>query len=236
MHSPLYTYDAVSDISCLNAENALWSITHIHGADIITHFAVLREAWERAIRQGSKIDDLEFFTIILGSMPREWLIYISILYEQKTSMDIIAQLTMHDVIIACNWKPAFQTTQALAMMHQRTTCSMLICSNPVCWRVRHTINKYLKPGREMEGQYPDWWKKKGNATSIPTPKSEGQMHSEHHTCTHRAGSCYLRRWFLYLYDITHLPPHCKISYIFTLDIIYIIFIYFIEWMDLSMYN
>ena len=84
------TYDAVSDISPLNAENALRSITHIDGADITTHFAVLREAWERAIGQGSKIDDLEFCTIILGSMPREWPIYISTLYEQKTSADVIA--------------------------------------------------------------------------------------------------------------------------------------------------
>ena len=84
------TYDAVSDIGHLNAENALRSITHIDGADITTHFAVLREAWERAIGHGSKIDDSEFHTIILGSMPREWSIYISTLYEQKTSVDVIA--------------------------------------------------------------------------------------------------------------------------------------------------
>ena len=84
------TYDAISNISRLNAENALRSITHINGANITIHFAILREAWERAIGQGRKIDDLEFRTIILGSMPMEWSIYISTLYEQKTSADVIA--------------------------------------------------------------------------------------------------------------------------------------------------
>ena len=84
------TYNAVSNISHLSAENALRSIAHVNGANITTHFAVLKEAWERAIGQGSKINDLEFHTIILGPMPREWLIYISTLYEQKTSVDIIA--------------------------------------------------------------------------------------------------------------------------------------------------
>ena len=29
----------------------------------------------------------------------------------------------------------------------------------------------------MEGQYPDWWKKKGNATGVPTPKPKEQMHT-----------------------------------------------------------
>ena len=29
----------------------------------------------------------------------------------------------------------------------------------------------------MEGQCPDWWKKKGNATSMPTPKPEEQTHT-----------------------------------------------------------
>ena len=28
----------------------------------------------------------------------------------------------------------------------------------------------------MEGQYPDWWKKKGNATGMSTPKPKEQMH------------------------------------------------------------
>ena len=164
------TYDAVSDIGRLNAENALRSITHVNGTDITTHFAVLRKAWERAIGQGSKINDSEFRTIILGSMPREWSIYISTLYEQKTSADVIARLTMHDATIARHWKPAIQTTQALATIHQRTTRSTLVCLNPVCQRVGHTIDKCL-------GQYPDWWKKRGNATSVSTPKPEEQMHT-----------------------------------------------------------
>ena len=57
---------------------------------------------------------------------------MSTLYEQKTSADVIVQLTMHDATIARHRKPTIQTTQALAMMHQRTTRSTLVCSNPVC--------------------------------------------------------------------------------------------------------
>ena len=66
----------------------------------MAHFMALWEAWERAMAQGSNIDDSEFHTIILGSMPQKWSIYVSTLYEQKASADVVARLAMHDATLA----------------------------------------------------------------------------------------------------------------------------------------
>ena len=62
--------------------------------------------------------------------------------------------------------------------------------NPVCGHTGHTINKYFKPGGGMEGQCPDWWKKKGTATNSNTqkPKSESKPTANIATTNSTSGS------------------------------------------------
>ena len=52
--------------------------------------------------------------------------------------------------------------------------SQLICTNPVCGRIGHLIKDCFKPGGGKEGQYPDWWKKKGTATTSNATASTTQ--------------------------------------------------------------
>jgi len=76
-------------------------------------------------------------------MPGEWSIYVSTLYKQKTSVDVIARLAMHDATIAHHRKPSPQTAQALTMTQIKMSRSSLVCSNPVCRRIGHTIDRCL---------------------------------------------------------------------------------------------
>jgi len=70
---------------------------------------------------------------------------------------------MYNATLSRHRKLTSQTTHALATTQQKGNQSSLTCSNPVCRRIGHTIDQCFKPGGGMEGQYPNWWKKKGNA-------------------------------------------------------------------------
>jgi hypothetical protein len=164
-------HDTPSDMGLLNANNALHAIKHTEGADILAHWARMREGWAKINAQGGNMDDTTFHTIIIASMPKEWDIIIGTLFVLKTSKEVIAHLTLYDTTLTHHRKPMPQSTQALATTQTKSNRSNEICSNPNCKRVGHTIDKCFKPGGGMEGQYPDWWRKKGNATSGGNPSS-----------------------------------------------------------------
>ncbi|KAF8811478.1 hypothetical protein BYT27DRAFT_7069614, partial [Phlegmacium glaucopus] len=63
------------------------------------------------------------------------------------------------IVLASMPKDTPAVVRALATAQSQR--SQLICANPVCGRVGHTVDKCFKPGGGMEGQYPDWWRKKG---------------------------------------------------------------------------
>ena len=112
------------------------------------------------------MDDTDFRMVILASMPREWMIFISTLGAYATSAEVIAHILSHDSMLARD-RPS-QSTPAVvrALATAQGQRSQVICSNPVCEWVGHTIDKCFKPGGGMEGQYPDWWKKKGTTTML----------------------------------------------------------------------
>jgi hypothetical protein len=163
--------DKVTDIGRLAAGNALRSIRHTDGADIDAHFCSLRKAWKRYNDQGGKMDDTEFRMIILASMPKEWVVYISTLGAYPTSAEVIAQIMAHDSMLARD-RPSQGTPGVVKALATTPNRSQLTCSN--CKRTGHTHDKCFRPGGGMEGQYPEWWKKKGNPTSgssnTQTPK------------------------------------------------------------------
>ena len=157
-------HNTPSDMGLLNANNALCAIKHVDGTNIIAHFTRMHEAWAKINAQGRKMDDLTFRTIIIASMPKEWDLIIGTLFTLKTSKEVIASLTLYDTTLAHHRKPVLQPTQALATTQTRTNCSNEVCSNPNCKHIGHTIERCFKAGGGMEGQYPDWWRRKGNAT------------------------------------------------------------------------
>jgi gag-polypeptide of LTR copia-type len=163
--------DKVTDIGRLAAGNSLRSIRHIEGNNLDTHFCSLQKAWKRYNDQGGRMDDTKFWMVILASMLREWMVFISTLGAYTTLTEVIAQIMAHDSMLAHD-RPAQGTpavVKALATAHQNQQ-SQLICTNPVCGRIRHTIDKCFKPGGGMEGQCPDWWRKKGTSNNSNTQK------------------------------------------------------------------
>jgi hypothetical protein len=162
--------DKVTDIGRLTAGNLLRSIRHTEGSDLDTHFCALRKAWKRYNDQGGKMGDTEFRMVVLASMPKEWMIFVSTLGVYTTSTEVIAQIMAHDAMLARD-RPSNNTPAIIkALATTQSQRSQLTCTNPSCGRTGHTIDKCFKPGGGMEGQYPDWWKKKGTATnSKPKP-------------------------------------------------------------------
>lgn len=111
------------------------------------------------------MDDTDFRMVVLASMPKEWMIFISTLGAYTTSTGVIAQIMAHDSMLSRDRPSQGNPAVVKALVTARNQRSQLTCVNPVCGRVGHTINKCFKPGGGMEGQYPDWWEKKGAATS-----------------------------------------------------------------------
>ncbi|RDB17165.1 Retrovirus-related Pol polyprotein from transposon TNT 1-94 [Hypsizygus marmoreus] len=169
--------DAVSDLGRLHAESALRMIQYSDGTDIETHFKLLRRAWERATSQGSKIDDSDFRMVILGSMPKtaNWNLVVGTMLSVKTSDEVISNLTLQIMVNGngSSARASIPAAQALATHQQRSPQrSTEICTNPVCKRIGHTIERCFKPGGGMEGQYPAWWSKKGVSTNaVPSANS-----------------------------------------------------------------
>ena len=118
------------------------------------------------------MDDTEFWMVVLASMPKEWMVYISTLGAYTTSTEVIAQIMAHDSMLARDRLP--QGTPAVVKALATAQKSQLVCVNPVCGHTRHFIKDCFKPGGGKEGQYPDWWKKKGTATTSNTNASNTQ--------------------------------------------------------------
>ena len=112
------------------------------------------------------MDDTEFRMVVLASMPKEWMIFVSTLGAYTTSTEVIAQIMAHDSMLACH-RPSNNTPAVIkALATSQNQRSQLTCTNPLCRHTGHTIDKCFKPGGGMEGQYPYWWKKKGTATNL----------------------------------------------------------------------
>jgi len=172
----------------LAADSSLHEIQHTDGADLGAHITAMREAWAKTKAQGGKITEDDFRLIVIASMPKEWNIYISTLDTFKTTAEVIAKLHSHDALIARDRKPVgVQIVQALAT--SRNSRSGLICSNPICGRTGHTVDQCFKASGGMEGQYPDWWKKKGKPTN-PSPRLSANVAivPESSLITHSSGN------------------------------------------------
>ena len=93
--------------------------------------------------------------IVLASMPKEWMVFVSTLGAYNTLTEVIAQIIAHDSMLAHD--PPSQGTPAVvkALVMAQNQQSQLVCTDPVCGCIGHTIDKCFKPGGGMEGQYPD---------------------------------------------------------------------------------
>jgi hypothetical protein len=108
--------------------------------------------------------------VVLALMPKEWMIFISTLGAYTTLAEVIAQIMAHDSMLACD-RPSQNTPAVVkALATAQSQKSQLICVNPMCGCTGHTIDRCFKPGGGMEGQYLEWWKKKGTVMNSNTQK------------------------------------------------------------------
>ena len=59
--------------------------------------------------QGGKMDDTEFRMVVLASMLKEWMIFISTLGTYTTSTEVIAQIMAHNSMLALGIITGFKT-------------------------------------------------------------------------------------------------------------------------------
>ena len=103
--------------------------------------------------------------VVLASMPKEWMVFISTLGAYTTSTEVITQILAHNAMLAHD-RPSHNTPAVVkALATAWNPKSHLVCMNPVCGCTRHLIIDCFKTGGGKEGQYSDWWKKKGAATN-----------------------------------------------------------------------
>jgi gag-polypeptide of LTR copia-type len=148
----------------MDVENRLHAIKYADGGDLDVHFTALCVTWEKVNNQGGKMTDSQFCMIVLSSMPKSWNMLVSTLMSMKSSDEVIVQLTLHGLLLACDVPPSVTMPSQSTNTHTLTTqtqnhnhqCSTEVCSNPVYGHTGHTINRCFKPGGGMAGQYSLW--------------------------------------------------------------------------------
>ena len=78
------------------------------------------------------MDDTEFRMVVLASMPKEWMIFISTLGAYTTSTEVIAQIMAHDSMLACDHPSQNTPTVIRALATTQSQKFQLVCTNPVC--------------------------------------------------------------------------------------------------------
>jgi hypothetical protein len=165
--------DAMTDLGRLTAEKDMARIKYVEGTKMEEHVAKLRTAWNKANAQGCNVSDGRFRMIVLDSLPDSWMVFISTLHTETTSSAAIACIIAHATMLAAR-APISNSASAQAMAAQgRHSRSQEKCSNPVCGRLGHTIERCFKPGGGMAGQYPDWWKRRGGGSGNSSTTNSG---------------------------------------------------------------
>jgi hypothetical protein len=98
------------------------------------------------------------------------MIFISTLGTYTILTEVITQITTHDSMLARDRLSQGTPAVVKALATAQGQRSQLTCVNLACGQVGHTIDKCFKPRGGMEGQYPDWWRKKGTAANSNTQK------------------------------------------------------------------
>jgi hypothetical protein len=74
--------DKITNMERLAAGNQLRSICHSDGDNLDAHFCQLWKAWKGFNDQGGEMNDTDFWMVVLASMPREWMVFISMLVSE----------------------------------------------------------------------------------------------------------------------------------------------------------
>lgn len=160
------TRDAKSDLGLIIAQQNLRTIRYSDSDDLEAHIKLLRVAWSDANAQGAQIVDSQFRAIVLQSMPETWDVLISGCDDVKSSEDVILRLLMHRrrILSRAIPTPVSTTNSPRALATQSQPRSDEVCANPRCRRRGHLIANCYREGGGKEGQWPEWFGKRGGGS------------------------------------------------------------------------
>jgi hypothetical protein len=146
-------------------------------APLRTHIGTIRAYAEHLDRlHNDKPSDTQIISRILSSLPPSYATIIKILesHSDGNKIDyviehILAEETRHkeehDHSLNAMSVKALQSSMCDALK------SNLICENPICkaaGQTGHLLDNCFWPGGGKEGQWPEWWKKKGEESTPHT--------------------------------------------------------------------
>jgi len=157
-------YKVSSNLTMVTAQCNLHNTTFSNGSDFPTHISNLHTKWVIANNTGVKIDDADFHMIVLSSLPTSWDSVVGMLYEVKSSADIISRLMI------CSKSVANPATTVTVLQTVKKLCNQLQCTNQNCGCHGQTIANCYWHGGGKEGQFPPGFGQHGGACSS-TPQS-----------------------------------------------------------------
>ena len=164
-------YHVMSKLALVNAQCELHMTILNEGGDLLAHISDLRTKWTKANTAGAKIKDTGFQMILLSSLPTSWDSLIAMLYDARSSADIITQSTMHWSRLTCSGISTNPTTTTVALQantqkNWQKPRSPLLCTNKNCGHHGHLIENCYWPGSRKEEQFPPGFGKRGGDTGI----------------------------------------------------------------------
>ena len=79
--------------------------------------------------------------VVLASMPKEWMVFISMLGAYTILTEVIMQIMAHDSLLSCDCLSQGTPTVVKALATAQTQRSQLTCLNPVCECIGHIIKQ-----------------------------------------------------------------------------------------------
>ena len=108
-----------------------WREQQLKHGNLLVHISDLCTKWMKANTAGAKIEDTDFWVILLSSLPTLWDSLVAALYDAKSWADIIIQLTMHWSWLTCNGTSTNPTTTNVTLQ-----ANMWGNQKPCWWAVK----------------------------------------------------------------------------------------------------
>jgi len=155
-------YEVATKMARLAAEWDLKNSKYSDGKNFPTFITVMRNKWAKANSLGSSIDDDDFKSILLTSLPSSWTPIIAICLKDGTSTETISLLKTWSLHFSQNKFSNPVIALQVSRPPQRDQ-DQLLCVNPNCNHRGHTIKTCYWLGGGKEGQFSPGFGKYGGA-------------------------------------------------------------------------
>ncbi|KAH0584868.1 hypothetical protein H2248_008146 [Termitomyces sp. 'cryptogamus'] len=170
-------HDAKTDLGLLHAEEELLLIRYANSTNIEAHFKAMQTAWARENDQGAGINDRQFHTYLIKSMPVLWVAVTGSLLHEGMSAEVIVWLTTHALLLHS------ASTVAPLSQPRPWLLRLKVKESPLSLAQTQIVDKLGIPQTSVfkreEGlrQYLDQWRGQGGAPAAVQPVIPGVNNS-----------------------------------------------------------